>query len=348
MGAGEGANGAAGRAGEVAAASAGGAGAGDAGCPRGEARRGAGEGAGQPESGLDWNRMWVERFGCDPESDRDNEAYWDERAESFGCHAASGAPAPGGQRADDDSRATTEPSPYAAEYLRLAGLRPGESAIDMGCGTGSIALPAAGEGHRVTACDLSECMLARLRARARAAGVADMVDARKLSWLGDWSGLPVADVFLASRSLYSCDLRATLLAMEAHARRRCCVTVATLDSPLHDRTMLEAIGRPMPRLSEHVYLFNLLAQMGRLPEVSYIEHVKPTFGDTPQQVTAEFERDAGPMTDEERDRLARFVASRFDFDRRTPQGHPTRSYRQVVRWAFVAWDVPKRSEGVPA
>lgn len=275
----------------------------------------------QPESGLDWRALWVaERSGHDGVED---EAYWDRRSVGFS--------------------ASCQRSGYAQEYLDRACIRPGESVIDMGCGSGTLALPLAAEGHRVVACDLSGGMLGRLREQAEASGIAGNLDIRKLSWLADWDDLPVADVFCASRSLFSTDLYKTVLKMEAHTRRRVCLTVSTFDSPMHDRTMLRAIGRNGVFKAEHVYIVNLLMQMGRLPELSYIGHVRPSFGDTPAEVRAEFEREDGPFTPEESAKLDAFIAEHYAPTTR-PDGTPTmtRSYDRKVRWAFVAWDVPSR------
>ena len=87
-------------------------------------------------------------------------------------------------------------------------------------------------------------MLERLGEQAQADGLAERIDLRQLSWLGDWDDLSVPDVFLASRSLYSTDLHETILKMKRHARRRICLTVSTADGPAHDNAMLRAIGRP--------------------------------------------------------------------------------------------------------
>lgn len=273
----------------------------------------------QLESGVDWRQRWIEN--ARHYDDVENEAFWDKRSASFS--------------------ASCQRSGYAQEYLQRAALLPGESVIDMGCGSGTLALPLASEGHFVTACDISGGMLARLEEQAVEAGIRDNLDVRKLSWLADWSDLPVADVFLASRSLFSTDLYETILKMEAHARRRVCLTVATLESPGHDVTMQRAIGRPQQRTAEFVYLLNMLIQMGRLPEMSYIAHVKPTFGDTLAEVREEFEHEDGPFTAEEEPLLEAFIARNFT-EQPQPDGtvKVARAYKRYVRWAFIAWDVP--------
>ncbi len=275
----------------------------------------------QLESGVDWRALWLEeRAGRDGIEDA---AFWDRRAQGFS--------------------ASCQHSPYAREYLERAGVRPGETVIDMGCGSGTLALPLAAEGHAVTACDLSGKMLERLEEQAQADDVASRIDLRQLSWLDGWEDLPVADVFLASRSLYSTDLRETILKMERHARRRVCLTVSTIDGPAHDNTMLRAIGRPCSERSESVYVVNLLLQMGRFPELSYISHVKPVFGSTAEELRSEFEREDGPFTPEEARLLEEFIAEQFEPTEK-PDGTPAmaRRYDRPVRWAFIAWEPPLR------
>lgn len=291
----------------------------------------------QPETGVDWNALWIDVYADTMgRDDAAQEEYWDRRAPTFGGHGVSGS---GGS--------------YVRGFLDHAGLKPGETVIDMGCAVGTLAIPAAQQGHRVTACDLSGQMLRILGERAAAAGVADRIDARKMSWLDDWADLPVADVFFASRSLCSRDLHQTILKMEAHTRRCCCMTLPTADSPMNDRTMLAAIGRPAERRAECVYLVNLLFSMGRLPEFCFLDHVRPSFGATPAELRAEFEMESGPFTDEESAALDAFIAANFDFEHlEVPGGEnvghagglaiPRRAYDRHVRWAFVKWDVPAR------
>src|SRR5579862_8263567 len=55
--------------------------------------------------------------------------------------------------------------------LDAAGLRPHDAVVDIGCGTGLVALKAAELGASVTGVDASGEMLERLQARARAHGL---------------------------------------------------------------------------------------------------------------------------------------------------------------------------------
>jgi hypothetical protein len=184
-------------------------------------------------------------------------------------------------------------------------------------------------------------MLDHLEDEARAAGLLDRLDIRQLSWRDAWEDLPVADVFVASRSLRAPDLAQTVLKMERHARRRVCLTVSAGESPAHDVHMLAAIGRPDCNRSEYVYVANMLMQMGRLPELAYIEHDRPPVGATADEVRAEFEREDGPFSAEESELLDAFIARNFVFSQ-ADDGTPVveRRYRRAVRWAFIAWSVP--------
>jgi SAM-dependent methyltransferase len=55
--------------------------------------------------------------------------------------------------------------------VRYAGVRAGEAVLDVACGTGNVALPAARAGARVTGLDLTPELLARARALAAADGL---------------------------------------------------------------------------------------------------------------------------------------------------------------------------------
>jgi ubiquinone/menaquinone biosynthesis C-methylase UbiE len=63
------------------------------------------------------------------------------------------------------------------EILRQSGLTPGETLVDIGCGPGFLALPAArivGPKGRVIGLDVASIMLTELRKNARTAGLANI------------------------------------------------------------------------------------------------------------------------------------------------------------------------------
>src|SRR5712692_1683887 len=63
---------------------------------------------------------------------------------------------------------------YREKTLNLAGLKPGESVLDVGCGTGTLAIAAkrrVGPAGRVHGIDASAEMIARARKKAKKAGV---------------------------------------------------------------------------------------------------------------------------------------------------------------------------------
>jgi len=55
--------------------------------------------------------------------------------------------------------------------LRTANAGPGQRAVDLGCGTGQLALPMAGQGVEVTAVDISPAMIDRLLEKAAHEGI---------------------------------------------------------------------------------------------------------------------------------------------------------------------------------
>jgi SAM-dependent methyltransferase len=112
---------------------------------------------------------------------------WDEQAASFD---------------DEPDHGLRDPEQYAAWQRLLAELLPGGTlrVADLGCGTGSLSLLLAAQGHDVVGIDSSSAMVERARAKARerdlavsfvvddasapdlAAGAFDVVLARHVVW----------------------------------------------------------------------------------------------------------------------------------------------------------------------
>ena len=273
----------------------------------------------------DWNEEWKELQRARKHAD--DAAAWDERAKTF--------PVKHGSQ-----------SGYVSDFLELAAIEPGETVLDMGCGTGALATPLAQAGHKVIACDFSEGMLNMLRADQRELGI-EGVDVRQMSWADDWTRFGLAqgcvDVALASRSIVTADLKESLLKLDWAARRRVCITLPCGASPKTDARLLRAAGIERRLGHDFVYAFNILASCGIRPEVSYILNTRLELFESPDEALERFslvasEAAKGLATPDEiaaiPDRLRPWLDENLVED---GNGFHLREPREVV-WAFIAWN----------
>ncbi len=75
----------------------------------------------------------------------------------------------------------------AAEFIARMAIGAGETVLDVACGTGNLAIPAAKAGARVTGVDIATNLIAQARNEARLAGCAVTFD------VGDAESLPYED-----------------------------------------------------------------------------------------------------------------------------------------------------------
>jgi len=153
---------------------------------------------------IDWNELWKALHVSSPEraeKDRNPAAHWDKRAAAY-------------RRVTRDERSATE------QELAILGVQPGETVLDMGAGTGRLAVPVARTAAHVTALDPSEGMLAILRERMTAEGLTNYSCLRK-RWEDATIGRDVEphDIVVAAFSLGFYDLAAALEKLDAAARR---------------------------------------------------------------------------------------------------------------------------------
>ena len=164
---------------------------------------------------------------------RDSQAYWNSRAATFTRNAT---------------------SDYERWLLDLLALETGEEILDMGCATGTLAVPLARAGHRVHGCDFAEAMLAILDERTAAENLP--ITSHLLAWEDDWEeaglGQNSVDVAFASRSLMSGDVPACVRKLDAAARSRAAVVVP--DSLLPSRDPRTHIPGADPGFRDHTHL----------------------------------------------------------------------------------------------
>jgi SAM-dependent methyltransferase len=270
----------------------------------------------------DWNDEWARL--SDLREVAHDAAFWDRRARDF--------------------RGGDEESPYVAGFIASMRIRPGESVLDVGCGSGALALPLARAGHDVTGVDFSAGMLEVLRRQAAAEGLRNVWTIHA-GWEDDWhaAGVGAADVAIASRALDVRDLRAALQKLDAFAGRRVCVTLPA-DGLFYPQLLArEAVGRAHPKRGDHGTAVNVLRQMGIEAEIGFLEHVSASLYESKEVALESLHRVVAPADEREEGALERYVAKHLvetvgDDGRLMWKLEP----EITVSWAFLAWDKPRR------
>jgi SAM-dependent methyltransferase len=210
---------------------------------------------------------------------------------------------------------------------------PGWSILDVGCGSGALALPLAGRVREVTAMDFSEGMLEQLSRRSRDLGITN-VRALHAAWEDDWdlAGVGTHDVAIASRSLVVEDLEAALRKLDRAARKRVYLTSIVGDGP-RDRRALEAVGRPFRKGPDYIYVYNLLHQMGIYADVSILEADAVWSFGTPEEARGYYGQIIENLDAVEEARLRDYLASHL-----VPEDGKWRlTHRAPIRWALIGW-----------
>ena len=272
----------------------------------------------------DWNAEWKRLQTARKHAD--SSEVWDKKAKTF--------PVKHGSQAG-----------YVERFLELADVQPAESVLDMGCGTGALATPLAQAGHRVVACDFSRGMLDVMEADQRTLGI-EGVEVHQISWEDDWEDAGIntnsVDVAIASRSIATYDLQGALLKLDDVARRRACITLPRFSTPKIDDSLLAAAGFDNRIGQDFLYAFNILAALGKSPEVSYIPNTRLELFDSFDDALAGFSNMVqgaveGLATEREIEaipaRLRTWLESNLVRD---DLGWHLKHERQVT-WAFIAW-----------
>ena len=256
---------------------------------------------------------------------RDSQAYWNKRAATF-------------------TRGAT--GDYERWLMELLALEEGEEVLDMGCATGTLAVPLARAGHRVHGCDFAEAMLAILDERSATEKLP--VSSHLLAWEDDWEaaglGANSVDVAFASRSLMSGDVPSSVRKLDSAARSKAAVVVPASLLPSRDPRLLTYLGRAArsPRVVRDVG--RALAAMGRVPVYATTRTYRPMRFSSFDEARSDLRRLAGPEELTARETRL-FDAYASDHVVRAPHSdgdgaaaeHWTLDYRLPVTWTFIGW-----------
>lgn len=256
---------------------------------------------------------------------RDSQAYWNKRAATFTHNAT---------------------SDYERWLLDLLALEAGEEILDMGCATGTLAVPLARARHRVHGCDFAEAMLAILDERAAADKLP--ITSHLLAWEDDWEeaglGENSVDVAFASRSLMSGDVSACVRKLDAVARSRAAVVVPDSLLPSRDPRLLTYLGRSArhPRVIREVT--RALASLERIPVFATTRTFRPMRFSSFDEARSDLRRLAGPkpLTAREQRLFDAYAAQHFVHEApadpsEATEGHWVLDYPLPVTWVFIGW-----------
>ena len=256
---------------------------------------------------------------------RDSQAYWNKRAATFTRNAT---------------------SEYERWLLDLLALEAGEEVLDMGCATGTLAVPLARAGHRVHGCDFAEAMLAILDERTAAEQLP--ITSHLLAWEDDWEaaglGENSVDVAFASRSLMSGDVSACVRKLDAAARSRAAVVVPNSLLPSRDPRLLTYLGRSARRPRVVRDVSRALASLGRIPVFATTQAFRPMRFSSFDEARSDLRRLAGPKPFTAREQRLFDAYAAQHFVRRateSPSGEPSEiwvlDYPLPVTWVFIGW-----------
>lgn len=221
---------------------------------------------------------------------------------------------------------------YSRTFLARMDLTGAKTALDIGCGTGNLAIPLARRLRKVHALDFSPEMLRFLEIQRQRAGVDNLV-VHRLSWTDSWKDVPAVDVVVCSRAMSGEDLRGALEKMDRKAKLRCYLTLHAGGSYLGpDILALLADDRKMEPRPDYIYAVNVLYQMGVKARVDFLR----SRGGMGYASVADFigavRWRVGDLAKKEEVRLRKFFRSLpLEPDGKSRYGHD-------FEWALLSWE----------
>lgn len=263
-----------------------------------------------PLENVDWDAMWAQKMSLTSFAG-DGVKYWNARAKDF--------------------TDTPKADRYVDEMLNRMDLSTECSVLDIGCGTGAMAIPIAKKVQRVTALDISPVMLDKLKTRIASDGL-DNIRILNADWPRVKIGIDIHphDIVLASRSLPMGDLRQSLAKMDASAKRLCYLTwIVGGDQILSEACrILRVEYHPFP---DYIIMCNMLYSMGIHANVEIFDVLgRRKFKDL-DEAASELVRGHCIENDRVRERLKALAQSEL-----TCEGGCY--YRDItMKWALIWW-----------
>lgn len=172
-------------------------------------------------------------------------------------------------RAPSMNQHSTTVSRYSTAFLAQVQSNSSDTVLDVGCGSGTLALKIAPSVKQVFCLDHSQAMLDCLTENAQQQGIRNITTLH-LSKEESWADkVPLCDLVICSRAGVDGDLEQLFVKLSNHARRAVyfshlvgghfdCVAISAL---------LQQTRAPFP---DYIYAVNILYQLGFDPNLSFV------------------------------------------------------------------------------
>ena len=250
---------------------------------------------------INWDELWkaTHKRGFDHHG-KDLVSHWDERAQEF-------------------NKRVMKNRERAKSQVAMLGLTSEETVLDVGAGTGRLAIPMARMAKSVTALDQSTGMLSCLQENMAAEGIKNICPIQK-NWQDVADGeLEKHDVVLSSNSLGVYDMKAALAKMDSLAKRA--VYIFTFVDGKRD----DGFGKFMMKEREgrhgrhgkseigpagYLIIYNLLADMGILADIRIMQWNSKEQYKSLDEAVAEW-KGMHELPDEKEPQLREFLSQRL-------------------------------------
>lgn len=263
---------------------------------------------------INWNETIKSIKNSGPVKGQRDSGFWDKRAPSFADHA--------------------KESLYPDSFLEIMNPDPSWTALDVGCGGGTISIPMAPMVKHITAVDFSPKMLGILKEEALKRQITN-IDTIEASWTDNWDekGIKTYDVVIASRSIAVDNVQEAFTKLNNAARKRVIISTVAGDGP-HDRKLYESVGRQFSAKVDYIYFYNLLYQMGIFANISFISTERAKTFKSIEEACESVIWMFHDITEQEKILLNKFMKDHLV---ETDKGL-TMKYQNKSTWAVIWWD----------
>ncbi|MDD4330372.1 MAG: methyltransferase domain-containing protein [Aliarcobacter sp.] len=216
---------------------------------------------------------------------------------------------------------------YTKEFVEKIDFNDAKSLLDIGCGTGTIALNVASKLEVVYALDYSPLMLECVENTCKNNDILNVKTIHK-SWYENWDDVPNADIVVASRSMEVKDIKEAILKLNSKANKRVYLTTKVGGSFI-DKEILNQLKREIYPRPDYIYLLNVLHSMGIYAKVDFIKSENNKFNSfSANEFVERVSWSLGELSLGEIETLKNYFETIYKFQEKP----------NYIDWAFISWE----------